>query len=218
MSDRGATALVVGALLAAGALAWWAELRPAMRVDASVLHAIPYRVGAFEGKDLPVGAVVENMLSADYHLQRAYQHPFGDVIWLYIGYYGTARGGTPEHPVRACYAAHGWDVVRSEVLTLDGGGDARANEYLLSLDDNERAVLFWYRSFRSRHLLSIPRLRIDHVLGQLAEGRGDGALIRLSTPILDGDLLAARERLLHFASLLEPELDRVWPNEWREEP
>ena len=35
---------------------------------------------------------VTDMLNADHNVQRAYHHPLGDTIFVYIGYYG-AEGG-----------------------------------------------------------------------------------------------------------------------------
>ena len=56
-------------------------------------------------------------------------------------------------------------------------------------------------------------LNWDHFAGRLAEGRADGGLIRLSTPISGGDIEEASARLNHFAALLDSELDRIWPEE-----
>lgn len=215
MSERVGTLVVVAALVAAGALAWWIELRAELAPSPDSLATIPFQIGSFEGEDLPVGATVESILEADYHLQRAYEHVHGDLVWLYVGYYGTKKGGTPEHPPRVCYTAHGWDIVNTRTVPRRADGRRDATEYLVELDGQRRLVLFWYRSFRAPNLRSIFQLRLDHVVGQLTEGRADGALVRLSTPILDGDRVAARNRLLHFAAALEDELEEAWPDELR---
>ena len=55
--------------------------------------------------------------------------------------------------------------------------------------------------------------RFDHLLGRLTEGLADGALVRLSTPIEDGGEFAARSRLVSFARILDPEIERHWPIE-----
>jgi EpsI family protein len=215
VSERLGTLLVVAALVVAGGLAWWLELRSPLAPTPASLGRIPLGIGSFEGSDLPVGATVESILKADYHLQRVYEHVHGDLVWVYVGYYGTNKGGTPEHPPRVCYTAHGWEILDTRAVprSVDGGDDA--TEYLVELEGQRRLVLYWYRSFRAYNLRSIFELRVDHVIGQLTEGRADGALVRLSTPISDGDRIAARNRLLHFAAMLEGELETAWPEERR---
>jgi hypothetical protein len=74
-------------------------------------------------------------------------------------------------------------------------------------------VLFWYRSYRASGIQSTLALQLDHVVGKLQEGRGDGALVRLSTPLIGIDRDAARGMLASFARELEPELGAVWPSE-----
>jgi len=54
---------------------------------------------------------------------------------------------------------------------------------------------------------------IDRLLGRLLEGRADGALIRVSTPIQKDDVVGARGRLLSFGSSLDPLLAERWPEE-----
>ena len=54
---------------------------------------------------------------------------------------------------------------------------------------------------------------VDRLLGRLLDGRADGALVRVSTPITHDDTVAARRRLLAFASLIDPILGDYWPSE-----
>ena len=200
-------------ILLAGALAWGFTLRDTLYVDSERLDAIPYEIGAWEGAPIPVEDTVETILMATYNLQREYVHPTGDVVWLYVGYYGTERGGTPGHTPRACYVSHGWEIVEDDQIVRAAEEGLRANEYLVELEGERRLVLFWFQSFRSRDLLSTLALRLDHVVGQLTAGRGDGALIRVSTPIFGDDREAARARLLGFAAELQAPLDAAWPDE-----
>jgi hypothetical protein len=54
---------------------------------------------------------------------------------------------------------------------------------------------------------------LDQVMGRLLEGRADGALVRLSTTLDDGDVEAARSRLLAFAAVVEDQIASHWPAE-----
>ncbi len=74
-------------------------------------------------------------------------------------------------------------------------------------------MLFWYRSYRATGLRSTFALQLDHVVGKVREGRGDGALVRLSTPLIGIDRDAARGMLMAFARDLEGQLGAIWPTE-----
>jgi EpsI family protein len=219
-SDRVSTLAAVALLLAAGAAAWWFQLREHLAPAPVTLSSLPLELGSFTGIDTPLDAMVEEMLRADHNVQREYRHPLGGIVWLYIGYYGTERGGTPEHTPRACYRAHGWDVIEQADLTVDPETGLRAREYVVELAGQQQLVLYWYRSFRDTGMVTTVALGLDHVLGKLRHGRGDGALVRLSAPLSGGgsDREATRASLLSFARELEPELARVWPSEHPKSP
>jgi EpsI family protein len=156
---------------------------------------------------------VEDELRADINLQRLYVHPTGNAVWLYVGYYGTARGGRPEHTPRGCYTGAGWGIESSRRLEVDPNGVLRVNEYVVERDGERQLVHFWYRSHRKTGLLGGMDQNLDRLVGRLLEGRADGALIRLSTPLAAGDEVAARGRLLAFAATLDPLLAARWPDE-----
>jgi EpsI family protein len=213
-SERWQTLLLTVALLGTATLAWAFQLRPALEVDASALERLPTEFGGWRGHDVPLESTVERMLRADFNLQRAYQHDLGDVVWLYLGYYGTERGGRPEHAPEVCYPSAGWTIVeKSTRVVADRRGDLRVNELVVEREDERRLVYFWYQSHRRSGLRNGIELAVDRLLGRLLTGRADGALVRISTP-LDGDGKAeARTWLAAFAAQLDPLIARNWPNE-----
>ena len=54
---------------------------------------------------------------------------------------------------------------------------------------------------------------IDRFVGRIFKGRGDGALVRISTPLDGEDVVMARGRLMAFASQLDPLIAERWPSE-----
>jgi len=209
---------VAGLLLAmgiVGAAAWWLQLRPPLHADYTPLSTLPMTLGSWSGESVPLDTGVERMLDADFNLQRAYQSPERDqLIWLYVGYYGTRRGGRPEHLPSACYPSAGWTIEHSRTLVIDPGRDFRANEYVVSRLGRRRLVHFWYRSSRRTGMVGELNLRLDHLVGRLRGGRADGALVRLSTPLVPAREAEARARLVAFALELDPLLAECWPREF----
>lgn len=213
MRSRLALGLLVLGIAAVGAAAWWFAFLSGYEVRAERLRELPLRLDGWEGRDLPLTEGVESMLRADAHLQRAYRHPRGGVVWLYVGYYGTERGGRPEHTPRTCYAAHGWRLGPGRTITVDPARGLRVNEMVVEGDATRRLVHFWYRSEESTGLLGGTAVTLDRIRRRVRGGRGDGALVRVSTPLLDEGREQARSRLSAFARRLDRALDDAWPRE-----
>ncbi len=211
-SARLSTAILSVALLATGGLAWKLQLQPALEIDASALAALPMRIDVYDGIDVSLESTVESLLRADFNLQRAY-HGAGSLVWLYVGYYGTARGGRPEHTPRGCYTGAGWGIESARTLRASPEGALRVREFLVERDGERRLVHYWYRSRRRTGMVGGWDQNVDRLVGRLTSGRADGALIRISTPLGDGDEVGARGRLLGFASVLDPLIAERWPVE-----
>jgi len=206
------------AMLVVGGVAWWLRLEPSLAVDATPLAALPHHVGPWTAEDLPMNSAVESVLQADLNLQRAYRSATGDLVWLYVGYYGTERGGRPEHTPRGCYTGAGWGIEASRTVEIDPRSDLRVNEYLVERLGERRLVHFWYRSFRRTGMLGGLDQNLDRFLGRLFDRRADGALIRISTPIDEAGETAARSRLSSFASDIDPMIGAHWPLETAQAP
>ena len=211
-SSNLATAALVIALLAIGAFAWSLQLQPIFEIDASALDTLPIQIDVYEGHEIPLESTVESVLRADFNLQRSY-YGAGSLVWLYVGYYGTTRGGRPEHTPRGCYTGAGWGIESARTLRVVPNGELQVNEYLVEREGERRLVHFWYRSARRTGMLGGWDQNIDRFVGRLTNGRADGALIRVSTPLNGDDEVSARGRLLGFASALDPLLAERWPTE-----
>jgi EpsI family protein len=211
--ERLATALLVAALVGVGAAGWWLQLRPDLDVDATALASLPTQIDGWSAQDVALDDAVEAELRADLNLQRVYLDSTGSVVWMYVGYYGTERGGRPEHTPRGCYTGAGWSIEETRRVPADASGERFVNEYLVARDGARQLVHFWFRSQRSERLLGGLDQNLDRVIGRLADGRADGALVRLSADLEGGDEVAARGRLLAFGAALEPLLAERWPRE-----
>lgn len=220
LSDPGARradlelGLMIALMLLVGVAGWKLSARSELEVDPSPLAALPERIGPWQAIDIPMEPAVEAELRADFNLQRAYASPAQNPLLLYVGYYGTRRGGRPEHNPQGCYTGAGWGIEAARTLSMGREGDPlRANEFLVERGGEQQLVVFWYRSYRRTGLLGGLDQNLDRLVGLLREGRADGALVRISTLVLDGDVVGARSRLQSFASLVDPLLAAHWPVE-----
>lgn len=209
LSRNGEGVLLIGVLLAVGAVSWWLMLRPFVEYDPTRFDRLPSEINGWRAIDLEMDEAVSEMLAADHNVQRAYFHDQGYAVFVYIGYYGTARGGTPEHTPDVCYPAQGWEVVEAGAQSIGGAKGLAVQELLVEKAGERRLVHFWYRTSHSTGIASVLGLRMQHFWGRIARNRGDGALIRLSTRV-DGDVSGARSRLLGMVVAVEAELDRLF--------
>jgi EpsI family protein len=213
-AERLGTWALAAGVLAVGALAWWLEMRPALAVDPSPLAVLPRTLGDWQSVELPLDSAVESILRADFNVQRAYvSAPEAPPIWLYIGYYGTDRGGRPEHVPRGCYTGAGWDIAAASVIDAGDGSQRRLQEYLVEREGDRQLVHFWYRSSRSTGMIGGIDQRLDQILGRIETGRADGGLIRVSTRLDASGEAEARARLLAFGGELDRQLADHWPVE-----
>ena len=205
--------VAIGLMLLTGIASWWLLLRPAVEHDAAVFDALPTELNGWRSVDLAIDEAVSDMLAADHNVQRAYLHPLGYQIFVYVGYYGTERGGTPEHTPDICYPAQGWQIVESMIQRAGGQGGFDLREFVVEQAGERRLVHYWYRTGSQSGLTSVVGLRLRHVVDRMTENRGDGALVRLSTPLDSSNIASARTRLFSMDRVVEEALVGLWPND-----
>ena len=210
--------MLIGALFVllavGGGVVWSVALRPPLVVDASSLDGLPEQIGMWRALgDVPVDGEVEAMLRADFNLQRLYWHPVGGAIALYVGYYGTERGGRPEHTPQVCYPSSGWSILAHRNVSVDPQRGLRANEFEVQRDEELRLIHFYYRNYRTTGMLGGLDQILDRLVSRLVDNRSDGALVRVATPLEAGSQFEARSRLVAFTAELDPMLDHIWPTE-----
>jgi EpsI family protein len=201
------------ALVATGAAAWQLRLTSRLAVDPTPLASVPLEVDGWSGVDVPVEDQVAEMLRADFNLQRAYRHSLGNTVWVYVGYYGTQRGGRAEHTPPMCYRASGYRVADTRVVDLREAQGFRAQEMLVEDDGERRLVLFWFRSRARTGILGEFGQVLDRLRNRIATGRADGALVRVSASVENGDVDVVRSQLVQFASRFDRTLADHWPEE-----
>lgn len=140
------------ALFGAGyrALATYLEMEPNHIVMArGTLATLPLRVGAWEGRELPIEEAIVQRTDTDDHLSRTYTRDGGrDAVTVFVGYGVRARDLQPHRP-DICYPSAGWTLRGTErvELALANAGTIPAQQYEFfrgGFDRSQVVVLGFY--------------------------------------------------------------------------
>jgi len=215
MVPRTAMALTVILLLVVGAAAWAIRHEGTYTIAANRLQYFPERVLDYQGYDERLDESVYAVLGNDYNLLRRYRHPSGRTVALYVGYYGTAKGGRPEHVPQYCYTGQGFAIEDWQNVPAPGRAGERIHQMIVKRQHERQLVLFWVHSHGDRVLADGLEQNLFRLRNRLVGDPDDGSLIRLSMPIVsDGDAVAIRE-LSRFAGEVIRLLPTHWPVEVR---
>ena len=166
---------------------------------------LPLRLGAYRGVDEELEPEVVKTLGATDIVLRRYTADGRSPVWLYAGFYTSQRTGAVIHSPKQCLPGNGWNIVRSERVLLDLSSAA-----LVSRGEDRQLVLYWYQE-RGRVIADEYWGKAYLVWDSMTRGRSDGALVRLSTPIVATEA-ATYGALVDFARDVMPLLTEFLPS------
>lgn len=155
-------------------------------------------------------------LKADKHVYRHYRSPDGQVIDLYIGYYGTAKGGRTGHNPYACLPSSGWVILQDNNIKLDPGYKeemVEVNSILTKKNNIYNVVLHWYQSAGTKVIGSGLEQNIHRFISSVLYNRNDGAFVRVSMHVPKEHIQQARTKVRSFAEQILSLLPNHWPVE-----
>jgi EpsI family protein len=193
--------------------ATWALLASRSRAEAPLARKpfseYPLQLGAFAGRDLEMNEQVLDLLKLTDHVMRVYRPSLSErpeagafegqtrqvaaPVWLYVGYYGSQRTGATYHSPKNCLPGGGWVFKSSEpvVGVLPGLPSAPINRVVIEKGFDRQMILYWYQD-RGRIVASEYAAKGYLILDATTRNRTDGALVRVSTPIVGSEEEAFR--------------------------
>jgi EpsI family protein len=175
------------------------------------LRDLPYTMGNWKGQEQPLPEQIVQAVGVSDYINRVYFQPADPPVQLYIGYYASQRTGDTMHSPKNCLPGAGWDPIYAgyAAIPLTPARQIVVNDYVIQKDLNKQMVLYWYQG-RGRVIASEYAGKFWMVTDAISRNRTDGALVRLITPMNDGEA-KARMRLIGFAQSLFPDLDAIIP-------
>jgi EpsI family protein len=203
--------LAVGLIGAAAAMANVAR-EPGQSSPSIALGRIPTVLPGWSSTDRVPAEVMPPDPSAETELVRAYQNGT-QTVWVSVGYYTRQTQGRRPAARRLLFPGSGWTNLSegSTRIVLDGppAGAIPATQVVVEVDGRSVAILYWYQI--GRHSIGSDHgYRALLLFNRLVRGRGDGALIRVASPVPSTqDVTPVIARQMEFVRLFYPELLRA---------
>ena len=207
--------LLAALLIAAAAIFLQAHSRGEIFPSRENLDSFPKQLGEWSGTDIEIEQEVRDVLGPGDFLLRDYEdkNPSHPQIDLFIAYFATQRAGDTIHSPKNCLPGAGWTPVSSRRITLSVPGHAPfpANRYVIAKNDSRQLVLYWYWA-HDRGVASEYWAKYYLIADSIKMNRSDGALVRLMTPMLEGESAdTAQARVMKLGSNFLPMLDTYIP-------
>ena len=177
---------------------------------------LPMETAGFKASEDIFPDAVYKELNADEHVYRHYRSNDGRQVDLYIGYYGTAKGGRTGHNPYACLPGGGWGIVDSQKVKLkvDYYPNGVEVNYILSQKGiTYNIVLHWYQALGSKVLATGIQQNIQRFLGRVFHNRNDGAFVRVSVVTDRRHIEESKKLGTFFAQKILALLPEYWPLE-----
>jgi len=183
---------------------------PGLGLPALTANLGPFSAGEVSWKDPYKDPYMDT--KAHSSVSRIYFGAEKAPIELFVGYRGAQNDGDRLYSPKLVLPEH-WNFAWVRPITVDVGNGTwiRANSMLTRAGTAARLVLYWYQVSGQTVAGELDH-RLLQVRRSIFEGRSDGAVVRLTTPILESEKIEqAQERLTIFARYLYPELVKILP-------
>jgi exosortase D (VPLPA-CTERM-specific) len=188
------------------------ELEP----DRAPFVTFPMSVGTWHGRREALEQVYLDVLQLDDYVHANYARNGQPPVNFYAAYYASQRTGVSAHSPAACLPGGGWSIEsfeRSEVPGVSARGvPLIVNRVLIQKGSTQQLVYYWFQQ-RGRELTNEYLVKWYLFWDSLTRSRTDGALVRIITPVSQGEPLdAADARLAGFTEEVVAKLGQFVPD------
>ena len=184
--------------------------RPEIVPERSRFVTFPATVGEWRGHASLLEPQIEYGLALEDYILSDYSKSDGKVVNLYVAYYASQRTGESPHSPLVCIPGDGWSITKLERTSY--GAEQPLNRAIIERNGSKQLVYYWYEE-RGRWIASEYWSKWYLLSDAITKNRSDGALVRLITPVLPGELERdADNRLQSFMRDLLPGLSGYLPS------
>jgi EpsI family protein len=179
------------------------------------LQSFPMELGDWTGTDVPLEKNVLDVLGPGDFLLREYQNDVSPQppVNLFIAYFRSQRTGDTIHSPQHCLPGSGWNPVGKTQIMLSSPGHRPfpVNRYVIAKGESRQIVLYWYWA-HDRGVANEYWAKFYLIADSIKMNRSDGALVRIVTPMYQGETAdAAQQRMNPITNSVLPLLDNYIP-------
>ncbi|MGB9199343.1 MAG: VPLPA-CTERM-specific exosortase XrtD [Terriglobales bacterium] len=180
------------------------------------LSSIPMQINGWNGVGTTLDQQTLDILGNPEYILRDYVDPSQSGSWinLFIAYYATQKAGETPHTPAHCLPGAGWTPTKREVIAFrrPDGSSFPANRFVIAKGGERQLVIYWFQA-QGLEVASEYRLKYYLVANSIRLHRSDGALIRIMTPMDEGESAdAAQARVMQgIGNALLPQLPTYIP-------
>ncbi|MEO1773824.1 MAG: VPLPA-CTERM-specific exosortase XrtD [Pseudomonadota bacterium] len=202
-----AAMMSVTAMFAVVAIAWTAApQRDATVIDRQPLALFPYGVEEWTRSSMQrLDPQIEVALGADdYYMAEYRSEAHAMPADVFIAWYADqTKGGI--HSPEVCLPAGGWEIAELTRPDLASSiqmvGTLPVNRAIIEKGNAQMLVYYWFEQYGGRTARDFEA-KVNLLVDSFLLGRSDGALVRLTTPIMENETMAEADARLQ--SLLKP--------------
>lgn len=155
-------------------------------------ESIPYAADPFTGEEKRFEAYSYEILKADTTTLRVYRGGRGEIYWLFVAYFESQKYGSQIHSPKHCLPGGGWriDLLEPFSLPLPDGGAKVINRLVIAEEEKRELMFYWFET-RGGEIRNEFALKWDLMKNSLLLRPTDAAIVRLTTPFLPGENMAA---------------------------
>jgi len=200
-------------LIIGGAFGNYLRFREARPDSPPQFEAIPYTSGSFAGEEKRFEAYSYEILKADTTTLRLYRGARGETYWLFVAYFESQKYGSQIHSPKHCLPGGGWriDLLEPFALPLADGGTKVINRLIIAEQEKRELMFYWFET-RGGEIRNEFALKWDLMKNSLLLRPTDAAIVRLTTPFLPGEnMAAATERGVAFMKTFYSSVEQALP-------
>ncbi len=173
----------------------------------------PMQFGDYSGRRNALEADIYDALKVDDYLLANYVAAGQKPVNVFLAYYDSQRKGESVHSPRSCLPGGGWQIEEIGRYRLPGATEKRhVNRAVIAMGNSQQLVYYWFKQ-RDRWVTSEIGVKWYILKDALLRNRSDGAMVRLVTPLSQGESVAdADRRLSDFAQRVNQQLPRFVPD------
>ena len=206
--------VTLGALVIAAVYVHAGAAAVRVNLERAKLIGLPYENKVWSPKIRSISPQVEKVLGADDYIIFDMHPGTKRNVSLYIAYLDYQRDDRSWHSPQQCIPGGGWYIEKLTRTPVDNGAGRTTlvNRVIIKKGRFTQLVYYWYRQ-RGREIASEWSLKFFLLADAVTRNRTDGALVRLTTPLLGKETLADADNRLKKALIeLTPLLPKYIPD------